>query len=355
MTGRSAIATLLSGAVSCCGAAAANADVTVATLDRPAPVSFFAGRLAWSAFDPAQGSYRLMTHSRGATSAVPVRPRGVPFDVDLGPDEHGDTVAVYSRCGREPGEAGTAAKIPKWRTGRGCDVFKFSFAAGRETRVAAANSAAGSEFLPSIWKTRISFARVYERRRGKAGDRAHLYARPVTGPGPSRRLTPGPRAAGVRYCSPSGRCSVPVETGPTALDMRGRRVAFAWGTSIARCERGTGIWLDTVGGGRRAIDHACSTEMQGREVVSPTISDGRVRYVRSLLAGELGTGSFFREYRIGSRRRMETSSIRGRVVWWAASDAGRTFYLLSGGFMAGCVPMPGIPGAGAPCLLNELQ
>lgn len=355
MRRRSATAALLSCAISLGGAAAAGADVTIATLDRPAPVSFFAGRLAWSAFDPARNGYVLMTNAGGATVTVPVQPRGVPFDVDLGPDEHGDTVTVYSRCGREPGGTGSPAGLPRWRTGRGCDVFKFSFATGRETRVASANSPGGSEFLPSIWKTRIAFARVYERRAGRAGDRAYLYARPVTGSGRSSRLTPGPRASGVRLCSPSGRCRVPVETGPTALDMRGRRVAFAWGTAITLCERGTGIWLDTVGGGRRAIDKACSTEMQGREAVSPTVSDGRVHYVRSLLGGELGTGSSFREYRIGSRRRAETSAIRGRVAWWAASDAGRTFYLLSGGFLAGCVPMPGIPGAGAPCLLNELQ
>jgi hypothetical protein len=42
------------------------------------------------------------------------------------------------------------------------------------------------------------------------------------------------------------------------------------------------------------------------------------------------------------------------VVMWAATDAGRTFYLLSGGYLPGCSPVQGIPGAGAPCLLNEL-
>src|SRR5919108_6024701 len=80
----------------------ARADVTVATVAKPAPVSFFAGRLVWSAFDPATNTYSLMTRVSDVTSAVPVKPRAVPFDVDLGPDRNGNTVAVYSRCrGRE--------------------------------------------------------------------------------------------------------------------------------------------------------------------------------------------------------------------------------------------------------------
>jgi len=331
------------------GGNSARADVTIATVANPTPVSFFAGRLAWNAFDPVRNGYVLMTHTAGATSPVPVQVRGVPFDVDLGPDEHGDTVAVYSRCGSEPD--GT-----NWRTGRGCDIFRFSFATGRETRVASANGARSSEFLPSIWDTRIAFARVYERRRGKAGDRAYLYARSVLGSGPSRRLRPGPRGS-VRVCGgEQGKlvCRVPVETGPTALDLRGRRLAFAWDVVVPYGCSNTGIWLDTVGGGRRRVDTTCSNEAVVKGLLSPTISGGRVHYVRSLFAGELGTGSSLRQYRINSGGRREVFSLRGRVVMWTATDAGRTFYLLSGGYMSGCSPVPGIPGAGAPCSLNEL-
>jgi hypothetical protein len=334
---------------------AAHAEVTIATVSNPTPVSFFAGRVAWSAFDPARNGYVLMTHAAGVTSPVPVPPRGVPFDADLGPDELGDTVAVYSRCGREPDVTGNG--FPIWRTGRGCDIFKFSFPTGRETRVPSANGARSSEFLPSIWDTRIAFARVYERRRGSAGDRAYLYARPVVGTGRSLGLRNGPRGRG-RFCvTPEGAeavCGRPVETGPTALDLRGRRLAFSWETRGDCPATITGVWLDSVGGGRRRIDETCSTNLQAREVRSPTISGGRVHYVWSLLVGDLGTGSSFREYRISSRRRAELPSLRGRVVMWTATDAGRTFYLLSGGFMAGCSPVPGVPGAGAPCLLNEL-
>jgi hypothetical protein len=335
-------------------APAADADVTVGTVSGPAPVSYFAGRLAWSAFDPARNGYVLYTYVAGTTSPVPVRPRGVPFDVDLGPDEHGDTVAVYSRCGQEPAGRG----IPQWRTGRGCDIFKFNFSTGRETRVASANGARSSEFLPSIWDTRIAFARVYERRKGRAGQRAYLYARQVLGAGASTRLGPGPRGTGI-ICRfpPTGLpdCADSVEVGPTALDLRGRRVAFSWSARAEPCvATGTSVWLDSVGGSHRRLDRACHTNLQGRELVSPTISGGQVAYVRSLTGGDQGTAGSVRRYRISSGRRTELFSLPRRVIMWSATDAGRTFYLLSGGSMPGCAADPGAPGTAGPCVINEL-
>jgi hypothetical protein len=336
----------------------ARGDVTIATVSSKAPVSFFAGRLAWSAFDPARNGYVLMTHAAGTTSVVPVQARGVPFDVDLGPDEHGDTVAVYSRCGDEPDGAPDRTGIPVWRTGRGCDIFKFSFATGRETRVASANGARSSEFLPSIWDTRIAFARVYERRRGRAGDRAYLYARSVLGSGGAGRLKAGPRSAGSLCLFPveggGPVCGTTVEVGPTALDLRGRRVAFAWATRGRTCPATiTGVWLDSVGGGQRRLDRACTTNLQGREIVSPSITAGQVYYGWST-GGDQGTSASIRRYRISSRRRSEIFSVKGRVIHWTATDAGRTFYLLSGGSQPGCALDPAAPGTAGPCPINEL-
>ena len=247
-------------------------------------MSFFRDRLVWSAFDQARNGYVLMTHHGGVTSAVPVQARGVPFDADLGPDADGDTVAVYSRCGREPNFSPQGYAPPEWSSGRGCNVFQFNFATGRETRVASANTDGSSEFLPSIWETRIAFARVYERRPGRAGDRAYLYARTLLGTPRSTRLRGGPRA-------------VPVETGPAALDLRGRRVAFAWATR-GDCPGGiTGIWLDTVGGGQQRIQSACNTNTKaGRSSRrrSPAVrctTPGPIRAARSWAARSAGTAS----------------------------------------------------------------
>jgi hypothetical protein len=333
------------------GGGVARADVTVATVANPTPVSFFAGRLAWSAFDPARNGYVLMTQASGTTSVVPVQPRGVPFDADLGPDEQGDTVAVYSRCAREPAGKG----IPVWRTGRGCDIFKFTFATGRETRVASANGARSSELLPSIWDTRIAFARVYERRKGRAGDLAYLYARSLLGSGSSVRLRSGPRICVIPPQGGRQVCGVGVEDGPTALDLRGRRLAFTWTTRASLCPATvTGAWLDTVGGGRREIGTVCNSNLQGRQIVSPTITGGQVYYVKSFTGGELGTSGSVLRYRISSHRRTGVFLVKGRVIMWSATDAGRTFYLLSGGYGPGCAADPSFPGTAGPCLINEV-
>src|SRR6187401_2585675 len=138
-------------------AADAAADNVIATVTRPTPVSAHAGRIVWSAFDPSQNAYFLTQRVGGVTSRVPVRPRAVPFDVDLGPDAGGETVAAYSRCSkdpraRDPRIGNAIAELPDWASGRGCDLYRFDFATGRETRIATANSPSSSEFLPSVWK-----------------------------------------------------------------------------------------------------------------------------------------------------------------------------------------------------------
>ena len=71
----------------------ARADTVIGTVAAPTPVSAYGGRLAWSSFDPATKRYALLTQFGGTTTPVPVATRGVPFDVDLGPDQNGDTVA----------------------------------------------------------------------------------------------------------------------------------------------------------------------------------------------------------------------------------------------------------------------
>ena len=106
MRRRSATAALLSCAISLGGAAAAGADVTRGTLDRPAPVSFFAGRLAWSAFDPARNGYVLMTN-HVHLMLTPASPDGISmtmqaigrryvYDVN---DEYERTGGLFDRRG----------------------------------------------------------------------------------------------------------------------------------------------------------------------------------------------------------------------------------------------------------------
>jgi hypothetical protein len=344
------------------GAGPAAAAETVATVQRPATVSSFEGRLVWSAFDPARNGYLLMTRVGGLTTTVPVTPRSVPFDVDLGPDRLGVTVAVYSRCRREPGlttAIGNAIinQFPDWRSGRGCDLYKFDFDEGRETRVRGASTIRNSEFLPSIWRNRIAFARVFERRAGRRGQRAYLYRASTTGRGGSTHFPAGPRGTG-RFCSVGqGKrvCRVPVELGPTALDLHERRLAFAWTTTRRdSCESSSGIWLDTIGAGRKRIASECSGDIQAVQLLSPTISSARVNYGVAAYGND--TFNRIRRYQIATGRTEELVVGTNNVLLSTSTGAGTTAYMVSGGFEPGCAAGPQViePGVGpdtGPCPL----
>ena len=88
------IAGILAGLAS---PAAATADETIAQIARPGPVSTFDGRVLWSEYDAAAQAYFLTQRFGTTTARLPVRPRSVPFDVDVGRKLGNDTVAVYSR------------------------------------------------------------------------------------------------------------------------------------------------------------------------------------------------------------------------------------------------------------------
>src|SRR4051794_14631467 len=118
---------LLAALVSLVTPSAARADFTLSTLERPTPVSAYAGHVVWSRYDIAAGAFRLMeAHASTAglvTTTLPVPPRAVPFDADVGPDANGAATVVYSRCATEPRLGGVdlpgPAGLPVWATGRG--------------------------------------------------------------------------------------------------------------------------------------------------------------------------------------------------------------------------------------------
>jgi hypothetical protein len=347
------------------------ADQTIASVPAPTPVSAFGGRLAWSDHDPATGNYRLMTEVGGTISPVPVATRKVPFDVDLGPNESGNTVAVYSRCRREPGRPDPAisnaiVQLPDWETGRGCDVYEFDFATGREAKVAGASTRGASEFLPTVWKGRIAFARVYERRPGRAGDRAYLYVRSLTG-GRSLRVPAGIRSK-QRFCSGKPRrCRLLLEPGPTALDLAGRRLAFGWDSG------GSGgpfsnLYLATIGSktvGKRLVARQSSGDIQAAEIVSPAITDGKIVWTLTQFGDD--TSNLSLRYPISNRDVTEAplgtpgpADAFIRPVIAGAVDGDTVYYLASGLTPPGepctpqnrCIASPGCS-ATQPCLLRS--
>ena len=211
---------------------------------------------------------------------LPIASRlGVPFDIDLGPDEDGDVVAVYSRCAPEPdlvrvretfGARVFSTPYPAYTAGRGCDIYRYDLDTGQETRLEGASTAQASEVLPAIWRDQIAFARVYERRDGNRGIYPYLYVRPLAG-GRSDRQPGGSR----------GTNGLP---GPTRLDLYGRYLSFVWNYSTGEPRDGqiagtTELRLDTVGGGHRVLSRARHGDAEAyASYLGPNGYRGRIFY-----------------------------------------------------------------------------
>jgi hypothetical protein len=323
-------------------ASPADADRTIDTVPRATPVSAFGGYLAWSNYQPGRGYPLAIIKTDEPTSpdqeyGWPVDPRPVPFDAELGANPHGGTVVVYSRCRQEPrlrpGYVGNAlTRLPEWQTGRGCDLFELDLGNGDETRLSGASSRHASEFLPSVWKNRIVFARVYEKRKGLAGKRTYLYERPLNGKGHSRRLPAGARST-ARFCSGKPvRCRRVIEPGPTALDLVGKRLAFGW-DSADDIGPTSSAYLDTLGARptRKRIVTVSSGDIQGIEVIGPTLSGGYLWWGESWFGDR--TENELRRFAVGTGATGTATFAGGSPfgsVLASTVDASQVFYVRSG-------------------------
>jgi alpha-tubulin suppressor-like RCC1 family protein len=226
---------------------------------RQTEVDSFGGWAAWSAFEEGVG-YRLVLRGPGGNIApASVEPRSVPFDVDLGPSEDDGVVAAYSRCEQEPDSYGAGGVLLR-TTGRGCDIFRLDVLGGGETKLEGASTDQSSEYLPSIWRDSVAFARVFEQREGRRGDLPYLYVRPLEG-GTSERQPGGSR----------GDDGLP---GPTGLDLYGRRMSFTWEWRDGDRLRSE-LRLDTVGGDNELIKRLGSQGAPAN-IVTPTGDRGRI-------------------------------------------------------------------------------
>lgn len=223
-------------------------------------------------------------------------------DVDLGRDRYGDVVAAYSRCEREPRLREGAPGLPAWATGRGCDVFLYSLKDGSarvESRIAGASTGESSEFLPSIWRGRVAFSRVYERRGGRSGVVPYLYVRELEGSARSQRQPGGAR----------GETGLP---GPTALDLYGRRLGFAWAYAREGAAQRSEIRLDTLGADHRVVAWVEDTAGTDFAQVSPSMDRGDVFWgtdCQGALCGRESRSAFV------SRAPVEREARRARIAF----------------------------------------
>ncbi len=249
----------------------AAADTIIANERAPSKVSAEINRVVWSSYDPATGDYHLMSRdTQGNVTQLPVAPRKVPFDVDVGFLGEGAEAITYSRCRREPSliGGGSAGVLPNWATGRGCDIYLFDPDTQREVKYAPTAGGNASEFLPTASPAgRIAFARVYEHRRGRRGKLPYLYAK--RGSHSLRRLPGGPR----------GKTGLP---GPTSLDLNGARLAFGWDwTPLHRGVTASAVVVDEIRGPHRTLE-SVTGGLTLRTLFSPSISLRDVLWGRTI-------------------------------------------------------------------------
>lgn len=222
-------------------AAPAQEPAAVTGVSAATPIAAYQGRLVWSRPDAA-GRYELVQRvGNGPITALPVAPRSVPFDVDLGPTSGGRVFAVYSRCATEPAYSpGLDPEGVRYLTGRGCDVYKLDVESGEEVRYTKVNASDASEAWPTYWKGRLGFARAYDAK----PQYPYLYVKDIASGEPSERLPGGSRG------------DPPTDSAPTALELYGTRLGFQWRYRDVNLGTGTVFELrvDTVGGGGVRID-----------------------------------------------------------------------------------------------------
>ena len=276
--------------------AALGQSEVIATVDGVTPVASFGGRRLWSVRDRATGRWSLVTRAGGVTATVPVAPRRVAFDADLGPGAGGNVVAVYSRCRTDPpvGSGGTL-----YNRGRGCDLHLFDFATGRERRLANASSPGATEFHPTVWRGTLAFARVYDAK----PDLPYVYTRPLQGSARSTRQPGGARRA-CRRNSSTGRteCTNGTLSRPDSLELWGRRLAISW-TYLAFAEGlDSEIRLNTIGGGHRVVAHQNGGGLTQVRLGWPGFDDGRLYWVASCFGDGSGCPGRYglRRYRIST-------------------------------------------------------
>jgi hypothetical protein len=264
------------------GASSAAADTPVATVDQPTPIRSWKGIGAFSVYDRQAGVYRLaVTFAGGVPQLLPVSPRTVVFDADVGPDTDNEAAIVYSRCEHEPDAAGTGRQ--------GCDIYRYSLTRKVESPISNANSTAASEFNPTIWRGRVAWVRTYDQRKD---DTPSVYTRELN----TARLHRSQRLPGVstRSCVATAvagetACRTTMQRRVDALELYGRWAALNTSYNDEPGETGDNVELrlDDLDGGSRQIARIHNPGLGGQRHVGPSFDRGRLYFARTC-AGDPG-------------------------------------------------------------------
>ena len=329
------------GLMVCSAPAPAQNPTPVTAVSAPSPIAAYQGRLVWSRPDGA-GAYELVQRvGDGPVTKLPIKPRAVPFDVDLGPTSGGRVIAVYTRCTKEPKTAFGLHQNGDvdYRTGRGCDVYKLDVEGSQEVRFTKANAGDATEYWPTYWKGRLAFARAYDDK----PQFPYLYVKDVSSSKPSQRLPGGSRGTG---------------SSPGQLELYGKRLGFQWTYGSSK---GTGtvfeLRVDTIGDGHVLIDQRV-VGLTAILIGWPGFEDGRIYWSRGCSGDPAGCAGGVAELRRGTYESplSHQQAAGPRFVLAHERDAGITWALeqaAPGPEKQWCASaQPGLPGS---CVIQPLR
>ncbi len=313
------LAAACAGGASYVGAVAfAASDVKqIALVRNVTELEGFGGRLVWSRLNPRTERFMLMTRYRGRVSRVPVASRPGAFDVDLGPDTSGRTVAVYSRC-----QVKSVGPFDR-RISRRCDLFLYDFAHRRERRLRRVSEAARSESQPSIWRDRIAFVSRRDRPRSASEGLGEVRVRSLDGRGAIRRFRGSDAPLDTEDEGP----------GVLSVDLRERRVVFAWRIGVERCRADeparepdptgdTGsehdeLWLGNADGTQTLVQKGCGAD-PATAFLNPYLTSDALVY------GAITNGVrwWVRRYNLASGQHAEARAMNGLRSYVRFGDTG---------------------------------
>ena len=182
---------------------AAMADTSIGALAAPTPIRAWAGIAVLSVLDPATGTYQLATQT-GTHAPQPlagIAPAAQPFDADIGPGPGGAATIVFARC-QAPGR---------------CHLARTSPAGATETPITGSAATNGWESAPTVWGSRLAFARRY------ATGSERVYIRPLDAGTRVRSM----RLPGVpaRECDEITHCRAVDDGTLRELELRGATLA----------------------------------------------------------------------------------------------------------------------------------
>jgi hypothetical protein len=265
------------------------------------------GRVVWSEYDARRREYRLVEMRAARRVVLPVRPRGVAFDLDIGRDAAGRVVAAYSRCKTEPSDAYSQTLLPTYATGRGCRLYLYDFRSRRERSLDVPGARGASIYLPAVAGERVVFARRDSRR----GHRSPALYVADLGTRRLRRLQHG---------------RLP---GPTAVDIDGARIAYTWDTLVSRCTPDeppdidgvtrSEVWIAPVDGAAEPVDEACWGDPTSF-FFSPSLTDAALLYARRLNTSDEANAYRYRRYSPGDRSFADAAAPPFLVSFVVAGD-----------------------------------